>query len=77
LGKINDHRTKVRWLCFRRLHRQGELGATDVSDGAKCYEGIEGFWGYRHVVSAWSALKRQLSRTVGRPTSKFLSEMVR
>lgn len=67
-------------------------GSTVCTDGAKCYEGIRGFWGYDHVVcnhskfvfgptnrveSVWSALKRFLKRTLGRPNSKFLPELVR
>jgi len=61
-------------------------GTTVCTDGAKCYEGIDSFWGYRHVVcnhssfvfgptnrieATWSRLKRFLRRTVGRPTVRL------
>ena len=67
-------------------------GSTVCTDGAKCYEGIDSFWGYRHVAcnhskfhfgptnrieAVWSALKRFLKRTLGKPNSKFLPELLR
>lgn len=67
-------------------------GSTVCTDGAQCYEGISGFWGYRHVVcnhskyifgptnrieAVWSALKRFLRRTFDRPTAKYLPEILR
>jgi transposase-like protein len=67
-------------------------GTTVCTDGARCYEGIDAFWGYRHVVcnhsrfvfgptnrieSTWSRLKRFLRRTVGRPTCTDFDETLR
>lgn len=67
-------------------------GSCVFTDGAGCYEGISGFFGYRHVAcnhskfefgptnrieSVWSSLKRFLVRTLGRPTAKRLPEMLR
>lgn len=67
-------------------------GSTVCTDGAQCYEGISGFWGYRHIQcnhsifhfgptnrieAVWSALKRFLRRTFDRPTAKYLPEILR
>jgi transposase-like protein len=67
-------------------------GTTVCTDGAKCYEGIDSFWGYRHVAcnhskfvfgptnrieATWSKLKRFLRRTVGRPTCRDLDATLR
>jgi transposase-like protein len=67
-------------------------GTTVCTDGAKAYEGIDAFWGYRHVAcnhsryvfgptnrieATWSRLKRFLRRTVGGPTCRDLDATLR
>jgi transposase-like protein len=67
-------------------------GSTVCTDGALCYQGIDAFWGYKHVAcnhsiyhfgptnrieAVWSSLKRYLIRTLGRPTAKDLSCILR
>ena len=67
-------------------------GSVVCTDGAACYEGIDVFWGYKHIAcnhsafhfgptnrieSVWSSLKRFLRRTLGRPTATHLPEILR
>jgi len=67
-------------------------GSTVCTDGAGCYEGIDAFWGYRHIAcnhsvfhfgptnrieSVWSSLKRFLTKTLGRPNAKDLPKILR
>jgi hypothetical protein len=67
-------------------------GSAVFTDSAQCYVGLSGFFGYRHVAcnhsrfefgptnrieATWSALKRFLVRTVGRPTCRDLDGALR
>lgn len=67
-------------------------GSTVYTDGALCYRGIDSFFGYVHetcnhsafhfgptnrIEAVWSALKRFLRRTLGKPTAKNLGEILR
>lgn len=67
-------------------------GSLVCTDGAASYEGLPGFFKYRHVScnhskwefgptnrieSTWSRLKRFLKRTVGRPTCRDFAETLR
>jgi hypothetical protein len=67
-------------------------GSLVLTDGSMSYEGLSGFFGYRHarcnhsrfefgptnrIEATWSRLKRFLRRTVGRPTAADLPAVLR